>query len=48
MLSERNELKRKKIRCLRLIDAKVHVRKYSKKIQKQYKFGDYEEEEEDE
>ena len=43
MLSERNELKRKKIRCLRLLDAKVHVRKYSRKIQRQFKFGEFEE-----
>ena len=43
MLSERNDLKRKKIRCLRLLDAKVHVRKYSRKIQRQFKFGEFEE-----
>ena len=47
MLSERHDLKRKKIRSLRLIDAKVHVRKYSKKIQRQYKFGEFEEEDND-
>lgn len=43
MLSDRSELKRKKIRSFRLMNAKVHVRKYSKKIQKEYNFGDYEE-----
>lgn len=48
MLSERNDLKRKKIRCLRLLDAKVHVRKYSRKIQKQFKFGDFEADDDDE
>lgn len=48
MLSERHDLKRKKIRCLRMIDAKVHVRKYSRKIQRQYKFGEFEEEDEEE
>ena len=43
MLSDRSELKRKKIRSYRLMNAKVHVRKYSKKIQREYNFGDYEE-----
>ena len=46
MLSDRSELKRKKIRSYRLMNAKVHVRKYSKKIQREYSFGDYEETEE--
>jgi hypothetical protein len=48
MLSTRHDLKRKKIRCMRMIDAKVHVRKYSRKIQRQYKFGEFEEYDEDE
>lgn len=48
MLSERHDLKRKKIRCIRLISAKVHVRKYSRKIQRQFKFGEFEEEEDEE
>jgi hypothetical protein len=48
MLSERHDLKRKKIRCVRLINAKVHVRKYSRKIQRQYGFGEFEEEDDDE
>lgn len=48
MLSERSELKRQKISCLRLLEAKVHVRKYSRKIQRQYGFGEFEETEDDE
>ena len=48
MLSERSELKRQKISCLRMLEAKVHVRKYSRKIQRQYGFGEFEELEEDE
>ena len=48
MLSERSELKRQKISCLRLLEAKVHVRKYSRKIQRQYGFGEFEEIDEDE
>ena len=48
MLSTRHDLKRKKIRCMRMIDAKVHVRKYSRKIQRQFKFGEFEEYDEDE
>lgn len=47
MLSERHDLKRKKLRCLRLLSAKVHVRKYSRKIQREYKFGEFEEDDED-
>lgn len=48
MLSERHDLRRKKIRCIRLIEAKVHVRKYSRKIQREYGFGEFEEDENDE
>ena len=48
VLSERSELKRQKLSCLRMLEAKVHVRKYSRKIQKQYRFGDFEETEDDE
>ena len=44
MLSERADLKRKKLRCIRLIAAKVHVRKYSRKIQREFGFGEFEEE----
>lgn len=47
MLSERHDLRRKKIRCIRLINAKVHVRKYSRKIQREFGFGEFEEIDED-
>ena len=47
MLDDRSELKRKKIQSYRLMNAKVHVRKYSRKIQREYGFGEFEEEEED-
>ena len=47
MLSERSELKRAKIRSMRLMNAKVHVRKYSKKIQRQYGFGEFEDSDEE-
>lgn len=43
MLGDRNELKRQKISCLRLLDAKVHIRKYSRKIQREFGFGEFEE-----
>ena len=48
MLGDRSELKRKKIRSYRILNAKVHVRKYSLKIQREYGFGEFEEDEEDE
>ena len=48
MLYERGELKRKKIQSMRLINAKVHVRRYSRKIQREYSFGEFEEEDEEE
>jgi len=46
MLADRGELRRKKLRSLRIMNAKVHVRKYSLKIQRQYKIGEYEEDDE--
>ena len=48
MLYERGELKRKKQQSMRLINARVHVRKYSRKIQREYSFGEFEEEDEEE
>ena len=47
MLGDRSELKRKKIRSYRILNAKVHVRKYSLKIQREYGFGEFEEEDDD-
>ncbi len=47
MLSERAEMKREKLKCIRLINAKVHVRKYSKKIQREFGFGEFEEDDDD-
>lgn len=47
-LDDRSELKRKKVRSLRLINAKIHVRKYSRKIQREFKFGEFEEDDDDE
>ena len=44
---DRRELKLKRIRCQKLMDAKVHVRQYSKKIQREYGIGEFEEEEEE-
>lgn len=46
MLADRSELRRKKLRSLRIMKAKVHIRKYSLKIQRQYKIGEYEEDDE--
>ena len=48
MLGDRSELKRKKIRSYRILNAKVHVRKYSLKIQREYGFGEFEDEDDDE
>lgn len=45
LLSDRSEIKRKQLRSYRLMNAKVHVRKYSKKIQRQYKIGEFVDEE---
>ena len=47
-LEDRAELKRKKIRSYRILNAKIHVRKYSRKIQREYGFGEFEEEDEEE
>ena len=43
MWYDRGELKRKKAQCIRLLNAKVHVRRYSRKIQREYGFGEFEE-----
>ena len=48
MLNDRYELVRKRNRSIRLMNAKVHVRKYSQKIQREYGIGDFEEDEENE
>ncbi len=42
-LDDRAELKRKKVRSYRILNAKIHVRKYSRKIQREYGFGEFEE-----
>ena len=47
ILEDRVELKRKKRRCIRLLNAKVHVRQYDRKIQREYGFGEYEEDDEE-
>lgn len=41
---ERQELKSKKIQSYRLMNAKVHIRMYSKSIQREYGIGEFEEE----
>ena len=43
ILEDRVELKRKKQRCIKLMGAKVHIRQYDRKIQREYRFGEYEE-----
>lgn len=48
ILEDHSELMRKKRRCMKLINAKVHVRQYAKKIQREYGFGEFEEEDDDE
>lgn len=48
MFYERGELKDEKNRSYRLMNAKVHVRMYSKTIQREYGIGEFGEEEEDE
>ena len=45
ILEDRAELKRKQIRDYRLLNAKVHIRKYSRKIQKEFGIGDFEDDE---
>lgn len=47
LLSDRASIKRKLFRSYRLMNAKVHVRKYSRKIQKEYGIGEFEEDDED-
>lgn len=47
LLDDRASLKRKLFRSYRLMNAKVHVRKYSRKIQKEYGIGEFEEDDED-
>ena len=47
MLGDRSELKRKKIRSYRILNAKVHVRKYSRTIQREYGFGEFAEDDDD-
>ncbi len=39
LLGDRSELKRKQIRSYRIMNAKVHVRQYSKKIKREYGIG---------
>ena len=48
VLEDRSELKRKKLRYLRLMNAKVHVRKYARNIRKAYGLGEFEEDDDDE
>ena len=43
LLGNRSEIKRKRIRSYRLMNAKVHIRRYSKKIQRVYGIGEFEE-----
>ncbi len=42
MISSISALRRKKLRSMRLLNAKVHIRKYSRSIQKEYKIGEFE------
>ena len=46
LLLSRRELKRLQLRDYRLLNAKIHVRRYSQKIQREFGIGDFEEEEE--
>ena len=48
VLEDRSELKRKKLRYLRLMNARVHVRKYDKKIRKAYGLGEFEDDDDEE
>ena len=48
LLSDRSYLKRKLFRSYRLMNAKVHVRMYSRKIQKEYGIGEFVEEDDEE
>ena len=47
LVSQIGSLRRKLHHNYRLMNAKVHVRQYSKKIQREYGIGDYEEDEEE-
>lgn len=47
ILEDRIELVRKKARSMRLLAAKVHVRQYDRKIQREYGFGEFEEDDEE-
>ena len=44
---DRRELKLKKHYSTKLMDAKVHIRQYSKKIQREYGIGEYEDDEDE-
>ena len=46
ILLERRELRRVQLRDYRLLNAKIHVRRYSQKIQREFGIGDFEEEDE--
>lgn len=46
LLLSRRELKRLQLRDYRLLNAKIHVRRYSQKIQREFGIGDFEDEEE--
>ena len=46
-LWDRSNLKREEIKSYRLMNAKVHIRQYSKKIQREYGIGEFEEDEEE-
>jgi preprotein translocase subunit Sec63 len=47
LITDRRTVKRQIVRCYRLINAKVHVKKYSQKIQRDYGIGDYYEEDDE-
>lgn len=47
LLTERKELKRSLVKSYRLMNAKVHVKKYSRKIQREYGLGEFEDEEDE-
>ena len=44
-LWDRSDLNREKIKSYRLMNAKVHIRRYSEKIQREYGIGEFEEDE---
>lgn len=45
-LWDRSDLRREEIKSYRLMNAKVHIRQYSKKIQREYGIGEFEEDDE--